>query len=88
MCLFFVRAGDMLLDIHSPVMCKVYACLRLGLSSAGLDTQRWPALAVVTIMAKVTQLWFVCVPVVGQYELFWHHLLRPYSYMLLYVMEG
>ena len=53
---------DMSLDIHSPVMCTVYACLRLGLSSAGLDIQCWPALAVVfiTIMAKVTQLWFVC----------------------------
>ena len=48
-----------------------------------------PALAVVAIMAKATaKLWFVCVPIVGQSELFWHHLLRPHSYMLLYVMEG
>ena len=39
-------------------------------------------------MAKATQLWFVCVPIVGQSELVWHHLLRPHSYMLLYVMEG
>ena len=37
MCLFFVRAGDMSLDIHSPVMFTVYACLRLGLSNAVLD---------------------------------------------------
>ena len=36
---YFVRAGDMSLDIHSPVMCTVYACLRLGLSNAGLDIQ-------------------------------------------------
>ena len=31
-------------------------------------------------MAKATQLWFVCVPIVGQSELVWHHLLRPHSY--------
>ena len=53
--LFFVRAGDMLLDIHSTVMCTVYACLRLGLSNAGLDIQPW------CVMAKATQLWFMCV---------------------------
>ena len=82
MCLFFVCAGDMSLDIHSPVVCTVYACLRLGLSNAGLDIQPW------CVMAKATQLLFVCVPIVGQSELFWHHLLRPHSYMLLYVMEG